>query len=414
MIEKDKIEILAPAGSWESLVVALKSGANAIYFGIGKLNMRSKSTVNFTLDDLPKIVGLCSSYNVKTYMTVNTVIYDDDLVLMRNLVNTAKINNVNAIIASDIAVIEYANSVGVEVHISTQLNVSNTEAVKFFSRYADVMVLARELTLEQIQEISEAIHASNIRGPSGDFVRLELFVHGALCMAIAGKCYLSLHSYNKSANCGSCLQMCRRSYIVTDKETNMEYEIDNHYIMSPKDLCTIGFLDQILNAGVGVLKIEGRARPPDYVKTVVEAYKQAVDSIYDHTYNRDKITRWEESLSTVFNRGFWDGYYLGKTLGEWSGSYGSKATKTKVYIGKGMNYFSDLKVAEFLVEAGSVNEGDKIIITGPTTGMVESELKEIRVNLLPVTKAEKGDRFSIKLENQIRRSDKLYKVIDSK
>ena len=330
---------------------------------------------------------------------------------MRDLVNAAKDNHIDAIIGSDISVIQYANSIGVEVHISTQQNISNIEAVKFFSEFADVMVLARELTLHQIKEISDTIYKDNIRGPSGNLIKLELFIHGALCMAISGKCYLSLHSYNKSANCGNCLQICRRSYIVTDKETNNEFEIDNHFIMSPKDLCTIGFLDQIINSGISVLKIEGRARPPDYVKTVVESYREAVNAIYDGTYSLEKIVSWKTQLSKVFNRGFWNGYYLGKTIGEWSDSYGSQATKKKVYIGKGMNYFSNLHIAEFLVETGSVSVGDEIIITGPTTGLVETQIKEIRVNLLSVNEAVKGDRFSMMIDVQIRRSDKLYKII---
>ena len=410
-MKREDIEILAPVGSWESLAVAVKSGAYAVYFGIDRLNMRSKSTVNFSLKDLAEIAHFCNSQNVKTYMTLNTLIYNEDLSLMRDLVNAAKDNHIDAIIGSDISVIQYANSIGVEVHISTQQNISNIEAVKFFSEFADVMVLARELTLHQIKEISDTIYKDNIRGPSGNLIKLELFIHGALCMAISGKCYLSLHSYNKSANCGNCLQICRRSYIVTDKETNNEFEIDNHFIMSPKDLCTIGFLDQIINSGISVLKIEGRARPPDYVKTVVESYREAVNAIYDGTYSLEKIVSWKTQLSKVFNRGFWNGYYLGKTIGEWSDSYGSQATKKKVYIGKGMNYFSNLHIAEFLVETGSVSVGDEIIITGPTTGLVETQIKEIRVNLLSVNEAVKGDRFSMMIDVQIRRSDKLYKII---
>ena len=413
-MKREDIEILAPVGSWESLAVAVKSGANAVYFGIDRLNMRSKSTLNFSLNDLSGIVDFCNSHKVKTYMTLNAVIYNEDLLLMRKLVDAAKDNHIDAIIGSDISVIEYANSIGVEVHISTQQNISNIEAVKFFSKFADVIVLARELTLEQINVIYKAIYQDDVRGPSGNYIKLELFIHGAMCMAISGKCYLSLHSYNKSANCGNCLQICRRSYIVTDKETNNEFEIDNHFIMSPKDLCTIEFLDQILNSGVSVLKIEGRARQADYVKTVVEAYSEAVNAIYNGIYSPDNIAKWKDRLSTVFNRGFWDGYYLGKTIDEWSDSYGSKATKKKIYIGKGMNYFTDLNIAEFLVETGSVSVGDEILITGPTTGLIETQIKEIRVNLLPVNEAVKGDRFSMQIDEHIRRSDKLYKIVPNK
>jgi putative protease len=410
MNRKD-FEIMAPVGSWESLTAAIQAGADSVYFGVDKLNMRSQSTINFTFDDLKKIVDQCNKHKVKTYLTLNTVIYDHDIPLMRDLIETAKENKLTAIIASDMAAVNFANARGVEVHISTQLNVSNLEAVKFYSKFADVIVLARELSLLQVAHIAKAIEDENIYGPSGKPLRLELFVHGALCMAISGKCYLSLHEYNKSANRGSCLQLCRRSYIVTDKENNRELEIDNQYIMSPKDLCTIDFLNKVLDAGVKVLKIEGRARSPEYVKTVVECYNEAIHAYLDGSFDKTKTEVWKERLSTVFNRGFWDGYYLGRTMGEWSNVYGSKATKKKIYIGKGMNYFSNLKVAEFLVESGSLKVGDEIMITGPTTGIIETTITEIRIDLQSVKEAKKGERFSMLIDQHIRRSDKLYKLV---
>ena len=410
MNRKD-FEIMAPVGSWESLTAAIQAGADSVYFGVDKLNMRSQSTINFTFDDLKKIVDQCNKHKVKTYLTLNTVIYDHDIPLMRDLIETAKENKLTAIIASDMAAVNFANARGVEVHISTQLNVSNLEAVKFYSKFADVIVLARELSLLQVAHIAKAIEDENIYGPSGKPLRLELFVHGALCMAISGKCYLSLHEYNKSANRGSCLQLCRRSYIVTDKENNRELEIDNQYIMSPKDLCTIDFLNKVLDAGVKVLKIEGRARSPEYVKTVVECYNEAIHAYLDGSFDKTKTEVWKERLSTVFNRGFWDGYYLGRTMGEWSNVYGSKATKKKIYIGKGMNYFSNLKVAEFLVESGSLKVGDEIMITGPTTGIIETTITEIRIDLQSVKEAKKGERFSMLIDQHIRRSDKIYKLV---
>lgn len=410
MNRKD-FEIMAPVGSWESLRAAIQAGTDSVYFGVDKLNMRSQSTVNFTFEDFEEIVRLCNEHQVKSYLTVNTVLYDNDLALMRELVDAAKKHRISAIIASDIAAIQYARSQGVEVHISTQQSISNIEAVRFYAQFADVVVLARELNMIQVSEITKAIAEENILGPNGQPVRIEMFVHGALCMAISGKCYLSLHEYNKSANRGSCLQLCRRSYIVTDKETDRELEIENQYIMSPKDLCTIDFLNILLDAGVRVLKIEGRARPPEYVKTVVGCYNEAIHAYLDSTFSKDKIDHWKERLSTVFNRGFWDGYYLGRRLGEWSQVYGSKATKKKIYVGKGMNYFSNLQVAEFVLESDSLSQGDEIIITGPTTGLVETTVKEIRVDLKNVTTAAKGDRFSIPVPCQIRRSDKLYKLV---
>jgi U32 family peptidase len=411
MTRKD-IELMAPVGSWESLRAAIQAGTDSVYFGIDRLNMRSQSTVNFTLDDFAQIVKTCDDYGIKSYLTLNTVMYDQDLPLMRNLIDAAKENKVNAIVASDMAVIQYASSKGVEVHISTQQSISNLETVKFYSRFSDVVVLARELSLLQVAHISRAIDQENICGPSGKPLRLELFVHGALCMAISGKCYLSLHEYNKSANRGSCLQLCRRSYLLTDKETGKELEVDNQYLMSPKDLCTIDFVNLVLEAGVKVLKIEGRARSAEYVKTVVACYNEAIHACLDGSFDKEKIDAWKERLSTVFNRGFWDGYYLGRTLGEWSNAYGSRATKKKVYIGKGMNYFSNLQVAEFLVESGTLKVGDEIIISGPTTGVIETKVPEMRVELTSVNEARKGECFSMPVTTQIRRSDKLYKIVD--
>lgn len=413
-MERKNFEIMAPVGSWESLQAAVQAGANSVYFGINKLNMRSQSTVNFTFDDLEKITGICRSAGIKTYITVNTVMYDQDLPVMREVIDAAKHYKVDAVIVSDLAAILYARSIGVEVHISTQQNVSNIEAVKFFAQYADVVVLARELNMEQVAHISKTIESEKITGPSGKLIRLEMFVHGALCMAISGKCYLSLHEYNKSANKGSCLQLCRRAYTVTDKETGHELEVDNQYIMSPKDLCTIDFFNVLIESGLTVFKIEGRARSAEYVKTVAECYREALESYLDGSYSAEKIDNWKQRLSTVFNRGFWDGYYLGRKLGEWSNVYGSKATKKKVYVGKGMNYFSNLKVAEFLNEASMLKVGDEIIITGPTTGVIETKVTEIRVDLNSVEESNKGERFSIPIEQPIRRSDKLYKMVEVK
>lgn len=403
---------MAPVGSWESLMAAVQAGADSIYFGIDKLNMRSQSTVNFTFDDLAKITSICREADIKTYITVNSVLYDQDIPVMHDIINAAKHYNVDAVIASDISAIQYARSKGVEVHISTQQNVSNFEAVKFFAQFADVVVLARELSLLQVARIAKSIAKENITGPSGKLVRLEMFVHGALCMAVSGKCYLSLHEYNRSANKGSCLQLCRRAYTVKDKETERELEVDNQYIMSPKDLCTIDFFNMLIDAGLTVFKIEGRARSAEYVKTIVECYREALESCLDNTYSVEKINHWKTRLSTVFNRGFWDGYYLGRKLGEWSSAYGSKATKRKVYVGKGMNYFSNLKVAEFLNETGLLKVGDEIVISGPTTGIIETKVAEIRVDMASVPETKKGERFSIPVEHAVRRSDKLYKIIE--
>lgn len=412
-MNRNEIELTAPVGSYESLMAAIQGGADSVYFGIAHLNMRSKSSANFSIDDLKNIVKICNENNINSYMTVNTVIYDDEFPLMMQIVDAAKQSGVNAIIASDQGVINYATSIGIAVHASTQLNISNTETLKFYAKYTDVMVLARELSLLQVSDITKKILEEQIIGPSGNPVKIEIFAHGALCMAVSGKCYLSLHEANYSANRGACLQICRRGYIVTEKETGNELEIDNEYIMSPKDLCTIGFLDKILDAGVKVLKIEGRARAPEYVKTVVDCYREAIDSYFDGTYTKEKIFAWEKRLSRVFNRGFWDGYYLGRKLGEWSGKYGSVAKKRKVYIGKGMNYFSKQNVAEFLMEAGALKIGDEILITGPTTGVIEQTVSEIRVELINVNETKQGETFSMPVNSIIRRSDKLYKIVDA-
>lgn len=404
-------EIMAPVGSYESLAAAIQGGADSIYFGIEGLNMRAKSSNNFTVDDLHKIVEICKEHDIKTYLTVNTIIYDNDISLMHQIVNAAKEANLSAIIASDVSVMMYARSIGVEVHLSTQLNITNTDALKFYAQFADVVVLARELNLTQVAAIYQAIIEQEIKGPKGELIRIEMFSHGALCMAVSGKCYLSLHEKDLSANRGACNQLCRRGYIVKDKDSEIELEIDNEYIMSPKDLRTIHFINKMMDAGVRVFKIEGRARGPEYVRTVVECYKEAIISYCQNTFDEDKIESWTERLSTVFNRGFWNGYYLGQRLGEWSSNYGSGATKRKVYIGKGMKYFSKLGVAEFLMETQSLKVGDEILITGPTTGAVFQTVEEIRVDLKPVQETVKGELFSIKVNDKIRPSDKLFKMV---
>lgn len=408
-----QIEIMAPVGSFESLSTAIQAGADSVYFGLEHLNMRSKSSLNFTVADLELISKTCEENGMKSYLTLNTVMFDKDIPLMKELVDAAKKHKVSALIASDQSVIEYGRSQGMEIHLSTQINISNYSSLSFYAHFADVAVLARELNLEQVSEISRQIGASQLKGPSGELIRLEMFVHGALCMATSGKCYLSLHQYNSSANRGACLQGCRRSYVVTEKETGDELLIDNEYIMSPKDLCTIAFIDKILAAGVTVLKIEGRARPPEYVKATVSCYKEAVRSVFDGTYSPEKIALWMKRLETVFNRGFWDGYYLGQKLGEWSEVYGSKATRRKVYLGKGMNYFDKLGVAEFVLETKTLGVGEEILITGPTTGVLEFVVEEIRVEDKSVKIVEKGTPFSIKTDIKIRRSDKLYKWIET-
>ncbi len=410
MIYSD-FEIMAPVGSPESLAAALQAGADSIYFGIEGLNMRAHSASKFTIDDLHRIAAMCDEQGVKSYLTVNTIIYDEDLALMRRICDAAKAAGISAVIAADVAVLDYCFAIGQEVHLSTQLNISNVEALKFYARFADVVVLARELNMEQVAAIHAAIEADNICGPSGQRVRIEMFCHGALCMAVSGKCYLSLDNMGRSANRGACLQQCRRSYIVTEKETGTELEIDNEYIMSPKDLKTIGFLDKMMKAGVRVFKIEGRARSAEYVYTAVQCYKEAIKAVVDGTFTQERVDAWDERLKTVFNRGFWDGYYLGKKLGEWTTSYGSSATEKKVYVGKGMKYFGNIGVAEFLIEAADLNVGDKLVIIGPTTGAVYVTPEEIRYDLQPVTTATKGQSISFKVPEKIRPSDKLYKLV---
>lgn len=399
---------MAPVGSWESLVAAQQGGADAIYFGIEGLNMRSKSSVNFTLDDLRTIAAWCQEHGMKSYLTVNTIVYDEDIDYMHHIVDAAREAHVSAIIASDMATILYARSIGVEVHISTQVNVSNSEAVRYYAQWADVMVMARELNLDQVSRISEVIARDDIRGPHGQPVRIEMFCHGALCMAVSGKCYLSLHEAGASANRGACRQICRRGYVVTDRETGDQLSIDNQYIMSPKDLKTIHFINKILDAGVRVLKIEGRARGPEYVRTVVSCYNEALNAIIDGTYCDEKIAQWDQRLAQVFNRGFWDGYYLGQRLGEWSHKYGSSSTHVKEYCAKAIRYFSNIGVAEFLMESGELHVGDDIFIIGPTTGALPMRVEEIRVDLKPVEKTAKGEHFSIKTDQKIRPSDRLY------
>jgi len=410
---RKELEIMAPAGSWESLTAAIKAGADSVYFGIENLNMRAKSSNNFTTEDLKEIVRTCNVAGVKSYLTINTVIYDNDISLMYNIVDVAKESGVTAIIAADVAVMMYARTQGVEVHLSTQLNISNVEALKFYAQFADVVVLARELNLEQVTEIYNEIVAQQIKGPKGELIRIEMFSHGALCMAISGKCYLSLHEVNASANRGACNQICRRGYTVKDNESDIELAIDNEYIMSPKDLKTIHFLNKMIDAGVRVFKIEGRARGAEYVKTVVSCYREAAEAYCEGTFSEERIADWDTRLAKVFNRGFWNGYYLGQRLGEWSANYGSEATARKLYIGKVTNYFAKLGVAECLLETNDLRVGEEILITGPTTGAYEAVVDEIRVALKPVEKAEKGQYFSIKTGEIVRRNDKLFKWVEA-
>ena len=404
---------MAPVGSRESLAAAIKAGADSIYFGIENLNMRSHSASTFTINDLKEMAQICEDNGLKSYLTVNTIIYGEDLVLMRQIIDAAKEAKISAVIASDVAVMAYCNKVGQEVHLSTQLNISNIEALKFYAQFADVVVLARELNLKQVREIYDQIIEQNICGPKGELIRIEMFCHGALCMAISGKCYLSLHNMNRSANRGACMQVCRRGYIVKDRESDIELEVDNKYIMSPKDLKTIRFMDELMEAGVRVLKIEGRARGPEYVHTVVSCYNEAINSVIDGTFTEEKKDAWDARRVTVFNRGFWNGYYLGQKLGEWSRHYGSEATERKVYIAKGIRYFSKIGVAEFKVEAGELNKGDKLLITGPTTGAMYLNADELRVDLKPVDKATKGQHVSFVVPDKIRPSDKLYKIVSA-
>lgn len=410
MSDEKEFEIMAPVGSYESLMAAIQGGADSVYFGIEGLNMRSRSSNNFTTDDLRRIADICREHGIKSYLTVNTVIYGEDLPLMRTIIDAAKNAGVSAIIAADVAAMSYANSIGQEVHLSTQLNISNAEALKFYARFADVVVLARELNLTQVHEIYRQIVEQHITGPKGELIRIEMFAHGALCMAVSGKCYLSLHEMNASANRGACMQICRRAYTVKDRDSDIELDIENQYIMSPKDLKTIHFMNKMMDAGVRVFKIEGRARGPEYVRIVTECYKEAVRAYCDGTFSEAKIAVWNERLRSVFNRGFWDGYYLGQRLGEWSSKYGSGATKKKVYVAKGIKYFDKQGVAEFEMESGVLQVGDEILITGPTTGALMQTIDEIRVALKPVQKTVKGERFSIRTDTKIRPSDRLYKM----
>ncbi len=407
----DNYEIMAPAGSREALAAAIKAGADSVYFGIEALNMRAHSASRFTIEDLREIAVTCSEHRVKAYLTVNTIIYDDDLSLMRSICDAAHEAGISAIIAADVAVLAYCRQIGQEVHLSTQLNISNTEALQFYANFADVVVLARELNLEQVSKIHEFIVENKVCGPSGELVRIEMFCHGALCMAVSGKCYLSLDNLGRSANRGECMQICRRSYTVTDRETGVELDVDNKYIMSPKDLKTIGFIDKMMAAGVRVFKIEGRARSAEYVYTVVKCYKEAVSAVKDGGFTEEKVAGWNKQLSTVFNRGFWDGYYLGQRLGEWSEKYGSSATEKKVYVGKGIKYFSRLGVGEFYIEAGEVNVGDRLVVIGPTTGVIYVTATDIHGDNGAVSVARKGMAVSIPVSGKIRPSDKLYKLV---
>ena len=413
----EDFEIMAPVGSRESLAAAIQAGADSVYFGIGQLNMRSHSANHFTIDDLREIAATCSEHGIKTYLTVNTIIYQDDLETMREIVDAAREAGITAVIASDVAVMNYCNQIGEEVHLSTQLNISNVEALKFYAQFADVVVLARELNIGQVTAIHQEIERQDIRGPRGELIRIEMFCHGALCMAISGKCYLSLDNTARSANRGECMQLCRRSYVVTDAETGTQLEVDNKYIMSPKDLKTIRFIDRMMAAGVRVFKIEGRARGPEYVYTVVKAYKEAIAAVVaDHNngtdtqFTEERKNQWDEELARVFNRGFWDGYYQGQTLGEWNSNYGSNATEKKVLVGKVIKYFSRLNVAEMAVQASEISLGDKLLITGPTTGVMYLDLNEMRYELQPVERAEKGWRVSIPVTGKVRPNDKLFKL----
>jgi len=411
MMEKRKVELMAPAGNWESMQAAINAGADSIYFGIDQLNMRARASINFTLDDLKEIGERCNAANVKTYLTLNTIIYDHDLSVIKTLINAVKENGISAVIASDQAVINYAATQGVEVHISTQLNITNIETVKFYAHFADVMVLSRELSLNQVKKIVDQIEKEDVRGPSGNLIEIEIFGHGALCVAVSGKCYMSLHTNNSSANRGACVQNCRRTYTVIDKETGDELEIDNEFIMSPKDLCTADFLDQVIDTGISVLKIEGRGRAPEYVKTVIETYRAAIDAVAEGTYTREKVEGWMADLSTVYNRGFWSGYYLGQKLGEFHNTSGSKATQKKVYLGRGVHYFPRVGVGEFKIEAQQLKVDDQVIITGPTTGVYEHVISEMMVDEQKVEVAKKGDNVTFPIAIKVRNSDKIYKIV---
>lgn len=408
------IELMAPAGNFESLQAALDNGADSVYFGVEQLNMRARASINFTLNDLTEISRRCKAKGVRTYLTLNTIIYDHDLSIIKTLVKKAKDAGITAVIAMDQAVIATAREQGMEVHISTQINITNIETVKFYAMFADTMVLSRELSLRQVKKITEQIEKDQIKGPSGKLVEIEIFGHGALCMAVSGKCYMSLHAYNSSANRGACKQNCRKKYTVIDQETGIEMELDNEYIMSPKDLCTIDFLDQVADAGIKVLKIEGRGRAPEYVAKVIKCYREAIDSVADSTFSKEKIDTWMQELEKVYNRGFWSGYYLGQKLGEWSKGSGSHATQKKVYIGKGMHFFPKSNIGEFKIEAYDINIGDTILITGPTTGAQEVQVTEMLVNDENMETGSKGDSVTIPLPFRIRPSDKLYKIVENK
>ena len=404
---------MAPVGSYEALSAAIQAGAGSVYFGIGRLNMRSKSAKNFTLDDLNKIATICNEHNVKSYVTINTVVFDSELDDMRELVDAVKANDISAIIASDQSVIQYARQIGVEVHMSTQCNITNIEAIRYYSQFADVMVTAREVSVEQVKAITRKIEEQNIRGPKGELIRIEVFCHGALCMAVSGKCYLSLDNFNTSANRGACVQPCRRGYTVQDRDKEITLNIDNEYIMSPKDLCTLPFLDKVLDAGVKILKIEGRGRSPEYTKVTVGVYSEAVKAIQNGEFTEEKVAAWTERLRSVYNRDFWDGYYLGRKTGEWTQRYGSQATKTKIFVGTVTNFFGKINVAEIRMETQDLKVGDDIMIIGPTTGVYEDTVSEIRVDLKAVESTEKGELCSIPAKDVVRRGDKVYKVIDA-
>lgn len=412
MHRTQSIEVMAPVGSYESLMAAFQGGADAVYFGVEQLNMRARSTINFTTDDLEKVVSLCHDHGVRAYLTINTILYDHDIILMKRILKKAKDAEVDAVIVMDQAAILYARSIGLEVHISTQINITNLEVVKFYAQFADVMVLSRELTLQQIQSICAGVVKDDVRGPSGELVQIEVFVHGALCMAVSGKCYLSLHTHNSSANRGACKQNCRRTYEVKDSEGN-ELLIDNEYIMSPKDLSTITFLDKIIEAGVSVLKIEGRSKGPEYVKTVVECYREAADAALNGTFTPEKAMEWNERMENVFNRGFWGGYYLGKELGEWTDTDGSKAKKKKVFVGDGVKYFSNIGVGEFVLKNGELKDGEEIIITGPTTGIIEMKANSLRLDNQMVKSVKKGDRFTMPVSGKVRSADKVFKLVSA-
>lgn len=413
-MRRSDIEIMAPAGSWEALRAAIQGGADSVYFGVEKLNMRARSSHNFTTADLPEIVALCRKHGLKSYLTLNIVVFDEEINEMKEVLAAAAGAGITAVIATDQAAIIAARDAGIEVHLSTQLNISNAGSLEFYSRWADVAVLSRELNLQQVRTIHDAIIKNDIRGPGGELMKLEMFVHGALCMAISGKCYLSLHEYNTSANRGNCYQTCRRGYTVSDMETGYELDIDNQYIMSPKDLCTIGFLDRIIDAGARVLKIEGRARPPEYVKTVTRCYSEAAGAVADGTFGQEKAEGWMRQLETVFNRGFWDGYYLGQKLGEWSTAYGSAATKRKIYLGKVTNYFTKAGVAEIKLETGDLSAGDELVITGPSTGIVEFTVGELRdASEKEAVMVQKGELCSVKTGEVVRRSDKVFRWVDA-